>query len=284
MQLCALDLNERLTFAREARKHQDYFCLECHRSVRLRKGLHRQPHYYHTSPNRECRQDGKGMAHLVTQYFIRDLLPDGEAHLEHRFQSINRVADVAWLPQKLIFEIQYSPITAKEVESRNKDYASLGYQVVWILFDGRYNQKRISSAEDVLKDSPYYFTNMTDGGEGIIYDQLAIVESGKRVDSLPKLEIDISCPEYIKEKLPKLLWRQIKIGALYFKGDCIYNYLQYTQSINQTDFHITFSRLIASQNHSKPTSLSQTIYSYFQSWIVVPYHAVLRLLVERASQ
>lgn len=294
MQLCALDLNDDLIFAHQARKHQNYFCLECRSSVRLRKGGHRQPHYYHTSPNRECRQHGKGMAHLLVQYFIKQSLPEGEASIECRFPSINRIADVAWLSKKIIFEVQYSPISAKEVLSRNSDYSSLGYQVVWILFDGRYNQRHITPAEDMLKDTPHYFTNMNASGEGIIYDQFSLVDRGRRIESLPDLKIDIRSSEVIiieeitqiKNKIPKLFWRRIETWSFYFYGDCIHNCLQNAQSSMTTPtlFHDALTRVIASHQILSSQSSSTFIHEFFKHWIIVPYRAILRLLIERACR
>ena len=54
MQLCALDGKGDLVRATGAERHVDYCCLECGQVVRLRKGAHRQAHYYHTQPNRAC--------------------------------------------------------------------------------------------------------------------------------------------------------------------------------------------------------------------------------------
>ena len=52
-----------------------------------------------------------------------------------------------------MFEIQCSPITAREIEERNSDYQSLGYQVIWILHDSLYNKGRLTAAEYFLQEA-----------------------------------------------------------------------------------------------------------------------------------
>ena len=195
MQICALDSSLTLIFAQNADKRKDYQCIECNQTIRLRGGIHRQAHFYHVQPNRTCKQHGKGMPHLMLQHFIKNLIPDGEVELECRFPLIGRIADVAWHSKSLIFEIQCSPISLEEVKNRNKNYASIGYQVVWIFHDSLYNKHRLSSAEDFLRGEPHYFTNMNEEGEGGIYDQFSLITDRKRIHRLPALPINLSFPK-----------------------------------------------------------------------------------------
>ena len=76
---------------------------------------------------------GKGLVHLSVQNRILEMLPPNEADMEVRFDTIGRIADVAWTSQKIVFEVQCATITAEEVMERNPSYASVGYDVVWIL-------------------------------------------------------------------------------------------------------------------------------------------------------
>ena len=84
-------------------------------------------------------------SHLAIQKVLSKSLPG--SRLEHRFPSIGRVADVVYFPKKIIFEVQCSPISLKEVQKRNRDYLSLGFTVIWILHDRHYNKKTLSLAE-----------------------------------------------------------------------------------------------------------------------------------------
>jgi competence protein CoiA len=280
MQICALSSDNSLVFAKNANRHQDYQCLECKEKVRLRRGLHRQAHFYHCQPNRLCRQHAKGMPHLMVQHFLKNILPEEEAEIECSFSSIGRIADVAWHPKRLIYEIQCSPITAEEVKARNQSYASIGYQVVWIFHDERYNQYRLTSAESSLIDQPHYFTDMDALGEGKIYDQPSTILNGKRVGRLPTLSIDPSTPKFLNkedlkrcQKLLPVLKRRAKDWPCIFSGDAIDTYF----SGNENE-------VILTANGSLSNSLLKFIYHFWQNRIARPYQAVLKLLLERACR
>jgi len=295
MQLCALDTDDKLVFARQAYKHQDYACIECGHKVRVRSGLHRQAHYYHTQPNRDCMQHAKGMPHILLQEFLKNTLPVGEVELEHRFSEIGRIADVAWIPERLIFEIQCSPITASEVDARNADYASVGFQVVWILHDSRYNQTRLSAAEDVLRDWPHYFSNMNAEGEGVIYDQAALVSRGCRVHRLPRFSINPTILrkaleraniDILEQKLTPSLFQRVIKWPIGFADDFLDRCLQYDESL---EMKCESMRLLESQlpgNHKNVGSqkLGQSLIFEVQRWIILPYRSVLKLLLERACK
>jgi len=289
MQLCALNSHNELVFAARAVRQHDYFCLECGQHIRLRKGIHRQPHYYHTQANRTCRQAGKGMAHLLAQHYIKSLLPEGEAHLEYRFSQIGRIADVVWIPRRIVYEIQYSPIAASEIKERNADYATLGYQVVWILHDGRYNRKKITSAEDFLFSCPHYFTDIDETGKGSIYDQCALMQYGEKYFPFPRLKVDLSNPQFINnnflndfEVLPQLLLQRALRWKMYFSGDYIASWF------SKTPIDSSLALAISTMNDYEKKTSEKPIWEYikdlFYRFFVAPYRAVLRLLLERACR
>lgn len=192
MPLHAFDSLGQLIHAHQASKKSNYHCIECQQVVRLRGGLHRQSHFYHLETTRFCRQHEKGAIHLQLQSYFFEHLPLGDCRLELPFPSIRRIADVAWLSQQIVFEIQYSPISAEEVLARNRDYQQLGWTVVWILQDKRYNKMRLSAAEMALRSSPHFFSNMNESGLGMIYDQFDICDKGIRRLSLPPLPIEVT--------------------------------------------------------------------------------------------
>jgi competence protein CoiA len=215
MQLFALDEQGQLLSASGANRGVDYLCLECQGVVRRRSGPHRQPHFYHLAPVTACHLSGKGMAHLQIQCYLSQLLPLGEAFVEHRFPQIGRIADVAWVSRGLIFEIQCSPISSEEIAARNRDYGSLGYQVIWILHDSQFNRRRLSAAEMELEGGIHYFSNMDAEGRGIIYDQFDVKQEGRRVKKLTPLPVDLSQPKSISKPVLRATW------PLHFAGDLI---------------------------------------------------------------
>lgn len=193
MQLFARNDQNCIVAATEAAKESEYFCLECGSAVRMRGGRFRRNHFYHIAPDRKCRQSGKSLTHLQVQCKLRDAIP-GYVDLERRFEEIGRIADVVWESEKLIFEVQCSPISTEEVEARNRDYHSVGYKVVWILHDKTFNRYRVTAAEEWLRTSPHYYTNIDSEGVGKIYDQLSLVAGGIRKRKLLALSIDVTVP------------------------------------------------------------------------------------------
>lgn len=228
MQIYAFDDKGNLRSAHQAVRHQDYRCLECGKIVRLRGGPQRQLHFYHPLPSAECRLSGKTQTHLAIQYFLQNLFIEDNCSLEMRFPEIRRIADVVLLPQKLIFEIQCSPISKEEILQRTRDYSSLGYLVIWILHDWTFNKHRLSLAETALASIPHYYTNFDSQGNGMIYDQYPIDFEGVRLGSLTPFPLDLRQMEYpkssvIAKQFPshfhKTLQYRLKNWRISFAGD-----------------------------------------------------------------
>jgi len=222
MQLYALDRDGEPVLAARADRREQYFCMECACPLGLRQGEARRPHFYHFRASEKCRLSAKGMIHLNLQQYLCDLLP--EAKMEQRFKKIGRIADVAWLPKKLIYEIQCSPISAEEVLGRIADYRSIGFEVVWILHDKKYNRYRQTPAENALKENTHYFTNFDRASQGIVYDQYEIVQKGRRALKLSPLPVDLSRPAAVMgneaAELPLIKQRSMH-WRVQFAGDLL---------------------------------------------------------------
>lgn len=277
MQLFALDEGS-LVFANLAAKQKNYLCCECNGTIRLRKGLHRQPHFFHLQPTRNCRLNGKGMIHLQVQMHLLNILPDGECILEHRFPSIQRIADVAWVPHKLIFEIQCSSITAEEIAQRNADYQKLGWQVVWILHDHRYNHVKVTAAESILHSCPHYFTNINQDGQGIIYDQLSLVIEGVRKHSIRSSAVDLASYQALPDHyptlpLPILLKERGNAWPYHFKGD-LFDKLNDPAGMDELSH-------FAQQTAAPTRCLLSRVKSFFTTMLIKPYKLFFQLLLEK---
>lgn len=289
MQLYALDREKKLIFAGDALKQTDYFCLECESPVRRRGGLHRKDHFYHLEALRDCRQNGKTLEHLNVQFFCLQALPQGECVLEKRFPDINRIADVVWEPKKLIFEIQCSPISSNEVYERNQDYKKIGYEVVWILHDKRFNQKRLSGAEHFLYSSPHYFTNMTEEGKGEIYDQFSLIDRGLRLNRLKPLPIDIRQPKLVAYRTGndhdvglQLVRNRLQKSRLYFSNDLIDRYFNQE---NKKDAYIAEAEKSEKEIvRAKSKTVFEMIKMAVFQFIIKPYQLMLQFFLERACK
>jgi competence protein CoiA len=276
MQLYALDKNHQLVSAHHAQRQTDCQCLECQQIVRLRGGPQRQRHFYHLEPTPFCRHHQKGAVHLQLQSYFLQRLPSGDCQLEYSFPTIRRIADVAWLSEKIIFEIQCSPIRAEEVLARNRDYQQLGWKVVWILHDQRYNQVRLSAAERALRSSPHFFSNMNSLGEGIIYDQFDVCKNGIRHKRLPPLPIDIKeiCSSPFPPSPLVVINQRIEQWSLSFAGDLIQLSLQSSSSDYLTQaLEIERSLQILSQPFAW--------HHFLRKFIATPYQLFFRFLLER---
>ncbi|MFS8564360.1 MAG: hypothetical protein LVR00_08700 [Rhabdochlamydiaceae bacterium] len=215
MQLYALHKQVPI-LAQAASKKQHYQCPECASLVQVRGGPHRQLHYFHVRKNRHCRQHSKSIAHLKIQLHLKSLIP--EVTLEKSFPAIGRIADVAWEERKIVFEIQCSPISKEEVESRCRDYEKAGYTPVWILYAKRFNKRNLTAAESFLRKRPCFFA---DGFK--IYDQFEIIHRGKEFLRGPPLVVLLNQP---LSKIPSLtsppLAVSVRAWPISFQGDLLH--------------------------------------------------------------
>ena len=126
-------------FAGDAVVGTSYRCLECHSPVKVRRGRHRLPHFYHLHQSRRCHLHSKSEDHLLLQLQLQKLLAPEKLEIEHPFLEIHRIADLIWEKEKLIFEIQCSSLEAEEAEQRIIDYRKVGFETIWLLDDRIFN-------------------------------------------------------------------------------------------------------------------------------------------------
>jgi competence protein CoiA len=214
MQYFAINLNDQKIQAHMAQKGENYICPDCKAPVRKRVSRGGKAHFFHLANRKTCAHAKKSEAHLSIQENILNIFGAEKAILEHRFEKIQRIADVAVLSEGLIFEIQCSKISIQEIESRERDYTSLGLQVVWVLHDKVFNKKMISPAEKRLRDGICYYSN-----EKMIYDQLEILKRRKRIYR--------SIPHPIDIKTPLINDQSGKRSPIHFKGDLLDKFSSY---------------------------------------------------------
>jgi competence protein CoiA len=231
MQLYALD-NSTPILASKAEKSKDYSCPECLSLVRVRGGPTRQTHFYHLSLPRHCRQHEKSQEHIQMQLKLLALIASEDSQMECQFPGIRRIADIAWNSKKLIFEIQCSPISFEEVQCRILDYASIGYEVIWILHDKQFNQKNLSAAESFLRNHPCYFTNIDETGYGVVYDQFEVLKEHRRLFKGPPLIVSLDLFSRLPTMappdaaLPQTVVSRFTKWKCYTQGDLLHRLLK----------------------------------------------------------
>jgi competence protein CoiA len=116
-----------------------------------------------------------------------------------------------------------SPISADEVQKRNRDYSRIGYKVIWILHDRQFNRSRMTAAETHLRHSPHYFTNINAFGKGIFYDQYALVRFKRRIKRSNRFPVRFKQVSPINFKqLPRQFPSERKKWDLCFAGDLVH--------------------------------------------------------------
>ena len=221
MQVYAFDENQKRIFVEGAESACDYFCIECGEKVRRRGGPHKQLHFYHLHPHGLCKLSGKSAEHILIQQFIQNSLDD-TCQQEVRFPEISRIADIVWFSQKIVLEVQCSPISKEEVQARISDYEKIGFGVIWILYDATFNAVKTSAAEFFLENHTHYLADLQS-----IYDLCSIRHRGRRHQSFLKTPIDISelqkrTPLQAKERqLPSTLQKRLSLWKYSTKGDLL---------------------------------------------------------------
>ena len=209
----------------------------------------------------------------------------GESHgqLEYAFPSIGRIADIAWHSQKIVFEIQCSPIAAEEAKARCSDYLSQGYRVVWILHTKRFNKGQLSAAELFLRSTPCYFTDIDRNGKGEVYDQFEIIKGGRRLFKGPPLSVCLTQIETLPEvvppdlALPQIVLERLSRWKCYARGDLLHRLLL------EGNLSLSAKRMLAAERRysDQPTGKKRLP---FRILIAKSYKAVLHLFLKSLSK
>ncbi len=254
-----------------------YWCVDCSCPLKLRRGKNRFFHFYHIRAAPSCRLYSKTEDHLLAQIQLQKSFSPNVLQIERPFIQINRVADVCWESEKIIFEIQCSPLTEKEAEMRIRDYASAGYHVVWLLDDKRYNKRVLRPAEPFLRRHSTYFLSIKPGLKSDIYDQFEVFSDGKRLKKGKRLLLDL---QRIR-RMPKVLFKETlfpkQILQLncpkYFVGDRLYRALHNSTAMQ-------YWRALENQ---LPSKKPHPWIAWFNDRILLPYSRFLDRLIKNIS-
>jgi len=174
----ALDAEGSCISADHALSKHDYFCPECSAVLRLRRGEKRRAHFYHLRAS-SCRQQHRSDLHVAVQQRIVEKIGEHQCIQELFFPQISRIADIALPKEKVVFEIQISPMSQEEVIARTKDYRSVNWHIIWILHVQTFGKRSASAFERALQTIPHYFTDL-DAHSGSVWDELSSVKGQLR--------------------------------------------------------------------------------------------------------
>jgi hypothetical protein len=180
-----------LLHANQAKSDKTYWCLDCYGPVKRRRSKNSFYHFYHLRSAPTCRLYSKTEDHMLAQVQIEKLFPPGVIELEKSYPQIGRVADAALESAKLVFEVQCSPMTEKEAEMRIRDYRSIGYEVVWLLDDRRYNRRVLRPAEGFLRRYTTFYLSIKQGLQSECYDQFEVFAGAVRVEKGRRMKVNL---------------------------------------------------------------------------------------------
>ncbi len=122
---------------------------------------------------------------------IKAMFPEGSVILEQRFKG--HIADIYWPEKRIVFEVQCSPISYEAAKKRTEDLEKLGLTVIWILHQKTFNKKHLSPSElYFVNKKRSYYTNISQAGEGWVFDQEEAIFDFNRLAKSPPREIDLS--------------------------------------------------------------------------------------------
>jgi len=219
MVLSAIDERGNIIPAKAAIKQKNYRCRQCDATLRLRGGHRRQLHFYHLSLNHNCPACNKSEQHMAVQQYLMEKLPFNESALEWQRPEIGRIADVAWIHQSLVFEVQCSHMSVQELQERNHDWQSIGFEVIWILHDMRYNKKMLHPIEETLQGKTFYYTNIDANGFGSVYDQYELCEGRYRRILVQKTIEEFTPQKTATNFVPSLVKKRIEEHCPIFTDD-----------------------------------------------------------------
>lgn len=286
MALYAYD-EEILVYAANAEDRRSYRCSHCKSLVKVRKGPYKIPHFYHVSRSPTCRLYSKSQDHLLAQLAIQKLLPQGETTLEKPFLEILRVADVIWEPHKIAFEIQCSLLSQLEAERRVQDYATAGYQVVWILDDRIYNRQILRPAEHWMREHLSYYATLRKHITPLFYDQFEVFQTRKRIKKGFRVNVCLQTPctlppiSWPEDRIPKQIVQRASSTQIYFQGDLVHKAILSltvpSLAVSMHNLHMQECILIAQEK--KTTFLRDWI-----TWAILnPFGLLMLYLLEKAK-
>lgn len=265
MQLYALDPQGSPCYVKQADRTLIYTCPECKLPLRIRGGPSKQLHFYHPALSSPCRQKEKSPEHIQTQLYLFGQLASSQMEAP----LLNRIADIFDPVRKLVIEVQCSPITVQEAQMRISDYEKMGYQILWILHDKRFNKQRLSSSELFLRSCGAYYTNIDKDGKGILYDQFEILHQGHRLFKGPKLPLTTLDPlplPSIRAALPHLFKQRLSCWKICLAGDLI---TRFSEENLSSFLHLESSFLKKKQRGALPVfALLHRLYRHLLSLLI----------------
>jgi competence protein CoiA len=129
--------------AANATKCSNYYCPLCCQKLMLKQGKYKRTHFAHFEIS--CTHKEESYVHYHAKYSLGRAIKDlgMVVQIEPYLKACHQIPDIL-INNKIILEIQCSPITVEQLQTRTSAYNKLGYIVIWII-DGTYNDNSVIS-------------------------------------------------------------------------------------------------------------------------------------------
>jgi competence protein CoiA len=120
--------------AANATKDCNYYCPLCCQKLMLKQGKYKRAHFAHGKIS--CAHKEESYVHYQAKYSLGRAIKDlgMDVQIEPYLKACHQIPDIL-INNKIILEIQCSPITVAQLQTRTGDYNKLGYLVIWIIED-----------------------------------------------------------------------------------------------------------------------------------------------------
>ncbi|MDU9417280.1 competence protein CoiA family protein [Staphylococcus lloydii] len=120
--------------AANASKDCNYYCPLCCQKLMLKRGKYKCAHFAHHEIN--CTYKEESYIHYQAKYRLGQSSKDlgMTVQIEPYLKECHQIPDIL-INNKIILEIQCSPITVQQLQTRTSAYNNLGYIVIWIIKD-----------------------------------------------------------------------------------------------------------------------------------------------------
>lgn len=219
--------------------------------------IEKSPHSYHLPTPK-----GTSAEHLQVQYTLHKILPPNT--LEQVFPTIKRIADLFCPSLHLVFEIQCSPLSVEEATQRIADYSSLGIQVIWILHEKCFGQKKLSALEKYLLNKNLYYTDITALGKGTFFDIWVYRKKRSYYKTHTKFLVHFQ-KGFLFPHVPAkhLGGGKFFQRSLYFQGDCADLLIQ-----NKLPYRMDSLTKALLQQKKSPTSFIRQYQLWLKQWLL----------------
>ncbi|HEA3935761.1 TPA: competence protein CoiA [Staphylococcus aureus] len=142
--LVALNEEKERVLATTALRKTQYFCPVCGKEVILKRGLKVISHFAHKHLAEQKCFNNESIKHYKSKLILAQMIQQQgcKVEIEPFLKEIKQIPDIL-INNKYVIELQYSPISYKQILQRTEGLKKMGYKVSWLLNDVDYCHNKV---------------------------------------------------------------------------------------------------------------------------------------------